>query len=68
MILSAKQKQITAKENILVVAKAEGRGGEMDSFGFWDSNCYICNGWAMGPYSTAQGTLCDLVTLLYYRN
>ena len=24
-------------------------------------------GWTMGPYSTAQGNMCDWVTLLYNR-
>ena len=34
---------------------------------FLDSNCYIWNGWAMGSYCTAQGNVCDSVTLLYNR-
>ena len=41
----------------------EGTG----SLGFWDANCYIWNRWAMGPYCTAQGTVCDWVTVLYHR-
>ena len=40
----------------------------MGSLGFVDAKCHICNGWAMGPYCTAEGTLCDWVTLLYNRN
>ena len=35
--------------------------------GFLDANCYIWNGWARGPYSTAQGTVCDWDILLYKR-
>ena len=56
MILSTKQKHIMAKENRLVVPKGEGVGW-MDSLAFLDANCYIWNGWAMGPYRTAQGTV-----------
>ena len=41
--------------------------GWMGSLGFLDANCYIWNGWAMGPYCTAQGTVCDWITLLYNR-
>ena len=26
---------------------------------FLDANCYIWSGWAMGPYCTAQGSVCD---------
>ena len=52
---------------------SQGRGervGWMGSSRFWDANCYIWNGWAVGPYSIAQGTktVCDWVTLLYNRN
>ena len=48
-------------------------GGEWEwewvgHLGLGDANCYIWNGWAMGPYCTAQGTVCDWVTLLYNRN
>ena len=63
IILSTKKKQITAKEGRLLVPR--GRGG---SFGSGDANCYIWNGWAMGSYCTAQGTVCDWVTVLYNRN
>ena len=45
------------------------RGSGMDGHreGFLDANCYIWNGWAMGPYCTAQETVCDRVTVLYNR-
>ena len=38
-----------------------GRGeSRMDrQFGFLVANCYIWNGWAMGPYHIAEGTVCD---------
>ena len=26
---------------------------------FLDANCYIWNGWEMGPYCTEQGNVCD---------
>ena len=32
------------------------------------ANCYIWNGWAMGCYCTAQGTVSDWVILLYNRH
>ena len=67
MILSTKQKDIMAKESRPVVP-GEGGGGLMGSSGLFDANCCIWNGWAMGPYCTVQGTLCDWVTLLYNRN
>ena len=46
-----------------------GAGSRMDGHfgGLKDTNCYIWNGWAMGSYCTAQGTVCDWVTLLYNR-
>ena len=57
VIVSTKQKQITAKESRLVVSR--GRGSGMDEqLGFLDANC-IRNGWAVGPYCTAQGSVCD---------
>lgn len=45
---------------------AQGEGGETRSgvdrqSGFLDANYYIWNGWVMGPYCTAQGTVCDWV-------
>ena len=40
-----------------------GMGGHLGDLG--DTNCYIWNGWAMGPYCTAQGNVCDSVPLLY---
>ena len=42
-----------------------GKGWEWDLV---DENCYLWNGWAMGSYCIAQGTVCDWVTLLYTRN
>ena len=36
--------------------------------GFLDANCYTWNGWAMGPYCTAEGTVYDWVALPYNRN
>ena len=50
------------------VASWEGRDWDGQAFGgFLDANCYIWNGWALGPYCTAQGNVCDWVTLLYNR-
>ena len=67
MSLSTKQKQIIAKENRLVVPKGKWRGRGMDEqCGVLEANSY-CKGWAMRPYCTAQGTVCDWVTLLYKR-
>ena len=60
MILFTKQKQITAKESRLTVARVGQGGGEgegvgwIGSFGLVDANCYIWNGWAMGSYCIAQ--------------
>ena len=65
MILSTKQKQVMAKESRLVVPGAGGRDGQFG--GVLDANCYIWNGWAVGPCCTAQGTVCHWVTLLYNR-
>ena len=45
-----------------------GGVGWTASLGFGDANCYIWNGSAMGPYCTAQGTVCDWVNLLCNRN
>ena len=67
MILSTKQKQIMAKESRLVVPRREGVEWTGD-LGFGDANDCIWNGWAMGPYCTAQGTVSDWVTLRYNRN
>ena len=63
------QKEIMAKERKLGVPEGERGGSGMDRhFGdFFDANCYFWNGWAMGPYCTAQGNVCDWVTLLYNR-
>ena len=53
-----------AKESRLGVSMVEGEWSEMDGdFGvFVDANCCIWNGWAMGPYCTPQGYMCDWVT------
>ena len=50
-----KQKQIVAKEGRLGVLRwEEERECDGWTFGvFFDANCYICNGWAIGPYCTA---------------
>ena len=45
----------------------EGSGIDGHFAGFLDANCCIGNGWAMEPYWTAQGNVCDWVTLLYNR-
>ena len=62
MILSTKQ--IIAKESRLVVPSGEGRGTA--SLGFLDAS--IWNGWTMGPYCTAQGTVRYWVTLPYNKS
>ena len=60
MILSTKQKQIVDMESRLVVTRGWEEGvGWMRSLGLVDTNCNIWNGWAMGSYSTAQGTVSD---------
>ena len=48
MILSTKQKQITDTEK------------DRD-FGLVDANCCIWDGWAMGSYCIAQGTVSSLL-------
>ena len=72
MVLSTKQKQIMAKESRLVVARVEegenGMDGEFGVFGCKLFHYKICNGKAMGPCTTTQGTVCDWVTLLCNRN
>ena len=56
MILSTKQKQIIAKEGQPVLAMGEWEGvGWTGSLGLVVANCYMWNGWAMGPYSAALG-------------
>ena len=66
MILSTKQKQITAKESRPL--DTQGGSGERvgwtGSSGLLDANCYILNGGNIGPYSTTQATACDWATLL----
>ena len=69
MILSTKQKWITDIESRLVVLRGGSeRVGWMGSWGLVDANCNFWNGWAIGSYYTAQGTVCDWATLLYNRN
>ena len=69
MTLSTKQKQITAKESRLVVARDEGKGVQwMESLVFVDANCYLWNGWVLGSYCTAQETIYAQVTLLCNKN
>ena len=50
-------------------SKGERGGSGMEGYfeGFLDTNCCIWNGRAMGPCCTAQGHVCDWVTLLYNR-
>ena len=81
MILSKYNKQTNKQTNKernrswprragLEFPEAGGRGARgMDGHfgGLGDANCYIRNGWAMGSYCTAQGNVCDWVTLLYNR-
>ena len=50
------------------------QGGKWKEWDGWalrglgvDANCYIWNGWAMESYCTAQGNVCDWVTLLNNR-
>ena len=58
-----------AKKGRLGVPKEKRGGSGMKEHlrVFLDANCYIWNGWAMGSYCTAQGNVCDWVTLLYNR-
>ena len=57
------------KESRLGISRVEVGGNGMDGHfrSFLAANCYIWNGWTMGPYCTAQRTVCDWVTLLYNR-
>ena len=61
MIPSTKQKQFVDMESRLIVVMGE-RVEWMGSLGLVDANCNIWNGWAMGSYSIAQGTVCNWVT------
>ena len=58
-----------AKKRRLRVPKGEKGGSVMDGHfgGLGDVNSYVWNGWALGSYCTAQGNVCDWVTLLYNR-
>ena len=69
MILSTKQKQITELESRLVVARGRWEGVEWTgNLELMEPNYNIWNRWAMRSYCTAQGTVCDWVTLLYNRH
>ena len=73
MILSLKKKKKTETDHgqgEQIWGFQGERGGNVTDGHLWglrDANCYIWNGWAMGPYCTAQGNVCDWVTLLYNR-
>ena len=77
MILSKYQKQTKKKQKQIMYKKSRLWGSQvgewMDCDGwafavfFWDVDCDVCNGWAMGSYCRAQGNVCDWVTLLYSR-
>ena len=54
-----------AKESKLEVPKGKEEGVRWMGILGVVVNCYIWNGWAMGPCCTAQGNVCDWVTLLY---
>ena len=58
-----------AKKRKLGVPKWGREESEMDVHlgDFLDANCCIWNEWAMGPYYTAQGNVCDWVISLYNR-
>ena len=46
----------------------KGKEWDGEAFGgFQDADCHIWNGWAIGLYCTAQGNMCNWVTLLYSR-
>ena len=69
MILSTEQKQTHRRGEQACDCQEEGEGVEWTgSLGFIDANYCIWSGWAMESYCTAQGTMCDWVTLLYNRN
>ena len=69
MILSTKQKQIMAKESRLWFPWGRGMGvAWTGSWEFGDVNGYIWDRWAIEPYCTVQGTVCDWVPLLYNIN
>ena len=46
----------------------EEEGSGMDGQqGFWMQTVVFGMGWAVGPYCTARGSVCDWVTFLYNR-
>ena len=70
MILSKNNKQTNKKQKQNVAKKSRhgvtglggiGNGKEGHFGGFWNANCYIWNGWAVGSYCTAQGNVYDWV-------
>ena len=58
-----KQKQSMAKKSRLGVPGKGGCGRTRILGVSEDANCYIWSGWAMGPYCTAQGNVCDCVLI-----
>ena len=57
MILPTSQNQITARESRLLLPRGgSGMDGQSGVLGW---NRYIWNGWAMGPYCTAQEAVSD---------
>ena len=44
-----------------MVAKGEGVGGWSGSLGLAVANCYLWNGWTMGSYCMAQGTMVSIL-------
>ena len=72
MILSTKQKQITAKESRNAAGCQRGEGREWDGQGVWGwwmlTVTFGMDGPLMGSCCTVQRTVCDWVTLLYNRN
>ena len=75
MILSKKKKQKKPEPDHDQVEEQTrgsqgGKGKEQEGWallGHLDVNSSIWNGWAMGPCCSAQGNVCDWVTLLYSR-
>ena len=60
--LSTKQIQIMDTEDRLVVARGQGGDKQTDrEFGIGSFRLYIWDGWAMGSYYTAQGTVSSLL-------
>ena len=67
--MNKKQKQIMTKKSRLDVPKAE-RGGSGNGWAFWvlfGCNLLYLEWMGNEIYCTAQGNVCDWVTLLYKR-